>query len=140
MPSKGKTPSKSSKQGGGHDAHVTSQASPFKVKPPVVRVSRANGFDIQNDTGHAMWVALPEDLVPGSRGRRGRKARLAAVFGNRAAARLSTAQFVNPGDSFRFGLSALTGPRGRDYWVVVFTQDGPDPAEGNSPPKIIIQP
>ncbi len=139
MPSKAKAKSKS-KQGGGHDAQVTNQASPFKVKPPGAKVKRTAGFDILNDTGHLMWVALPEDLVPGSKGRKARTARLAAVLGKRAAARLSTAQFVNPGDSFRFSLSALTGPRGRDYWVIVFTQNGPEPAEGNSPPKIIIQP
>jgi hypothetical protein len=122
------------------DAHVieTGQGA-FKVRPGAVAVKHDDGFDIKNLAGSPVWIQLPVDIIVADDTRAEREALLEKVFDRDVAVLLAKARWVNHGDTAHFDFrDGVTGVF--EYHVVVFPQGGGVPADGDSPPRIIVDP
>jgi hypothetical protein len=120
-------------------------AGRFKVDPPEVRVKAGGEFEVINATGYTVLVALPEEVLPDDSERPKRKKRIEESLAADPADFLARAVQIEPNGSTTFNIPPLAGARYRpeieySYEVAVFPVGGTEPAEGNSPPKIIIEP
>lgn len=109
----------------------------FKVPDAGAKAGAAWEFEVVNDTDHTILVALPEQFLPADPERPKRKQRIVESLAAAPADFLARAVQIERGRSKTFQMPARDAGE-YPYEVAVFPPAGTEPAEGNSPPKIII--
>lgn len=122
------------------DAHVVeTDHRSFKVVPGIARVLRAAGFELRNLTDWWLTVEFPKGVLTPDERLTGKVEMLETMFPSGAIELLiRSIRWVQPRAAIHFefadGSSGL-----HSYGVTVHTDKGPVDADGNSPPRIIIE-
>jgi len=122
------------------DAHVIEAGQrSFKVVPGVARVLRTAGFELRNFTEWWLTVEFPRGVLPPDERLTGKVETLETMFPPGAVELLiRSIRWVAPNARTHFGFA--DGASGvHSYSVTVHTDKGPVDAQGDSPPRIIIE-